>query len=213
MQILIAEDDATNRLVLESTLKRWEYEVVTTVDGAEAWEVLQQDNPPQLAILDWMMPNMDGIDVCRRVRAQENLRHLYIIMLTARDTTDDIAAALNAGADDYVAKPFERKELQARIQVGRRVLELQATLAQRVRQLEESIEREKHLQGLLPICSYCKKIRDDQNYWQRVESYIEARSEAAFSHSICPDCYQEIVQPQLDDLNARSKATEKNQAS
>lgn len=213
MQILIAEDDATNRLVLESTLKRWEYEVVTTVDGAEAWEVLQQDNPPQLAILDWMMPNMDGVEVCRRVRAQENLQHLYIIILTARDTTDDIAEALNSGADDYVAKPFNRKELQARIQVGRRVLDLQIALAQRVRQLEESSEREKHLQGLLPICSYCKKIRDDQNYWQQVESYIGARSEAAFSHSICPDCYQKIVQPQLDDLNSRSNATEEDQAS
>lgn len=210
MRILIAEDDATSRLVLETTLQRWGYEVISTVDGAQAWEVLKGSSPPQLAVLDWMMPHMDGVEVCRQVRATPRLEHLYLVMLTARNSPEDIAEALSSGANDYVAKPFNRKELQARIQVGERIVELQSALAQRVRDLEAALAREKRLQGLLPICSYCKKIRDDQNYWQRVESYIEEHSEAAFSHSICPDCYQNIVQPQLDELDARNKARLEN---
>ncbi|MBT4497183.1 MAG: response regulator transcription factor [Gemmatimonadetes bacterium] len=198
MQILIAEDEAASRLVLEKTLKSWDYDVVSTVDGNEAWEVLRGEDSPQLAILDWMMPNMDGVEVCRLVRSEPSLQNLYLIMLTALDTADNIVEALDAGANDYIAKPFDRKELQARIRVGVRVVELQNALAQRVRELEDSIAREKRLQELVPICSYCKNIRDDQNYWQRVERYIEEHTGAAFSHSICPDCYEKIVQPELD---------------
>ena len=198
MKILIAEDEAASRLVLETTLKSWNYDVVSTVDGYEAWEVLQKEDSPQLAILDWMMPNMDGVEVCRLVRSEPHLQHLYLIMLTALDTSDNIVEALDAGANDYISKPFDRKELQARIRVGVRVVELQNALAQRVRELEDSMAREKRLQGLLPICSYCKNIRDDQNYWQRVEGYIEEHTGAAFSHRICPDCYEKIVQPELD---------------
>ena len=198
MQILIAEDEAASRLVLEKTLKSWDYDVVSTVDGNEAWEVLRGEDSPQLAILDWMMPNMDGVEVCRLVRSEPSLQNLYLIMQTALDTADNIVEALDAGANDYIAKPFDRKELQARIRVGVRVVELQNALAQRVRELEDSIAREKRLQELVPICSYCKNIRDDQNYWQRVERYIEEHTGAAFSHSICPDCYEKIVQPELD---------------
>ena len=153
---------------------------------------------PRLAIFDWMMPQLDGIETCRKAREDAQLEHIYVIMLTTRDTKDDIAEALQAGADDYLNKPFDRKEMQARIQVGKRVLDLQIALTDRVRALEASIKREKHLQGLLPICSYCKKIRDDQNYWQRVERYVETRAHVAFSHSICPECYETKVKPELE---------------
>jgi phosphoserine phosphatase RsbU/P len=200
MRILIAEDDDTSRLVLETTLRKWGYEVLPTADGEEAWRQLQGEDPPQLAVLDWMMPNLDGVALCRRIRSVPDLSSTYIIMLTARDTADDMAEALNAGADDYVSKPPNRKELRARLEVGVRVVELRYALAQRVEELERALAREKRLEGLLPICSYCKKIRDDRNYWQQVERFIEEHSEAAFSHSICPDCYRDIVQPQLDAL-------------
>ena len=127
-------------------------------------------------------------------------------MLTTRDTKDDIAEALQAGADDYLNKPFDRKEMQARIQVGKRVLDLQIALADRVRALEASIKREKRLQGLLPICSYSKKIRDDQNYRQQVERYVETRADVAFSHSICPECYETKVKPELEAFQAEIDA-------
>lgn len=195
MKILIAEDDPVSRCFLEVTLVKWGYEVITTRDGTQAWEVLQGE-APTIAILDWMMPGMDGAQVCRRVRAIDTTTPTYIIMLTAKSEKEDIVEGLAAGADDYVTKPFDRQELHARIKVGLRVAELQKTLAHRVVEVEGALSRVKQLQGLLPICSYCKKVRDDQNYWQQVDSYISKHSEVAFSHSICPTCYDHLVQPQ-----------------
>jgi DNA-binding response OmpR family regulator len=118
-------------------------------------------------------------------------------MLTAKSDKQDVVAGLYAGADDYVTKPFNRHELHARIKVGIRVAELQKAIADRVVELEVALSRVKQLQGLLPICSYCKMVRDDQNYWQQVDSYISKHSEVAFSHSICPACYDRLVEPQL----------------
>lgn len=204
MKILIAEDDATSRLLLQTLLKQ--QGVIATTDGQQAYDARLAKDAPRLAIFDWMMPQLDGIEVCRKAREDAQLKHLYVIMLTTRDTKDDIAEALQAGADDYLNKPFDRKEMQARIQVGKRVLDLQIALTDRVRALEASIKREKHLQGLLPICSYCKKIRDDQNYWQRVERYVETRADVAFSHSICPECYETKVKPELEAFQAEVDA-------
>ena len=206
MRILIAEDSATSRLLLETTLEKWGHEVVSTRDGRESWAAIQEDNAPQLAILDWMMPEMDGLEVCRLIRADSRLKGTYIIMLTARDSSADLVEGLEAGADDYATKPVIPKELQARITVGQRVLQLQTELANRVKELEESIAREKHLQGLLPICSYCKKVRDDENYWQQVEAYIETRADVAFSHSICPDCFENVVQPEIAEFQAKHRS-------
>jgi CheY-like chemotaxis protein len=203
MRILIAEDDVVSRRVLETMLVKCGHEVIVTRDGAEAWEALQREDAPRLAILDWMMPEMDGVEVCRRVRLINSHTPPYILLLTAKGGKDDMVTGLNAGADDYVTKPFDRDELSARVQVGARVLQLQSNLAERVRELEAAGTQIKQLQGILPICSYCKNVRDDQNYWQRVESYISDHSEAQFSHSICPACYEDVVQPQL----AKFKAT------
>ena len=200
MKILIAEDDMVSRRLLEATLIKWGYGVVVTCDGAEAWEALQSADAPPLAIVDWMMPGMDGIELCRRVRHELTHTPPYLILLTAKGRRQDVVTGLRSGANDYVTKPFDREELQARVQVGMRIVELQHSLADRVKALEEALARVKQLQGLLPICSYCKKIRDDQNYWQQVENYISEHSEAQFSHSICPDCYERRVKPELDQL-------------
>jgi len=205
MQILVAEDEATARFLLQRTLTQWGHEVVAVEDGAAAWSALECDAPPRLLILDWMMPQVEGIEICRRIRADAKLRDSYIIMVTSRDAEDDIVAGLDAGANDYLSKPLHRRELRARIDVGQRVLGLQAELAARVRELEAALERERTLEGLLPICSYCKKVRDDDNYWQQVEGYIESRADVSFSHGICPECYEKIVQPELDQLAADLK--------
>jgi DNA-binding response OmpR family regulator len=202
MKVLIAEDEAVSRRSLERTLASWGYDVVLAVDGDEAWRVLSAPEAPQLVVLDWVMPGLDGPEVCRRVRAEASRSPAYIIMLTARSDRADLVAGLQAGADDYVVKPFDRSELRARLQVGARVVQLQLSLADRVRDLEEALSRVKQLQGLLPICAYCKKVRDDQNYWQQVEQYVTDRSEARFSHSICPSCYDAHIRPELNSLRA-----------
>jgi DNA-binding response OmpR family regulator len=200
MRILIAEDDLVSQRMLEATLGRWGHEVVVTGDGDAAWEALQSEGAPRLAILDWMMPGLDGAEICRRVRAAGASPPPYLILLTARGSQTDVVAGLNAGADDYVTKPFDRDELRARVQAGTRIVELQHELAGRVRELEDAMSRVKLLQGLLPICSYCKRVRKDEDYWQQVESYVSEHSEARFSHGICPPCYEKVVKPQLSGL-------------
>ena len=198
MKILIAEDDAVSRRILETTLVKMGHEVLALSGGELAWAVLGNQGAPALAILDWMMPGIDGVEVCRRVRAAGS--SAYIILLTAKSTKADLAEGLEAGADDYIVKPFDRQELRARLSAGLRIVELQRRLAERIRELEEAMANVKRLEGLLPICSYCKNVRSGQNYWQRVESYVTDNSGLQFSHGICPDCYSGIVQPQIDGL-------------
>lgn len=192
MKILIAEDDPVSRRLLQAALIKWGYEVTVTANGKEAWQALQSPDAPSLLILDWLMPEMDGVEICREARKLEALKSAYIILLTSRGSKDDIVKGLEAGADDYVTKPFDHGELRARVQVGSRVVQLQTALADRVAELEEAIASVKTLQGLLPICCYCKKIRDDGNYWHRVESYIAGHANVRFSHGICPDCSEKL---------------------
>jgi CheY-like chemotaxis protein len=204
LRILIAEDDPTSLRVLETFLGRWGYEVVSARDGIEAWELLERPDAPRLVVLDWMMPGMEGLEIVRRLREAEedSGEHSarYLIMLTAKGSREDTLEGLRAGVDDYVSKPFDKDELKARLSVGARMVSLQAKLAERVFELEAALGQVKALRGLLPICSYCKKIRDDRNYWTEVESYVERHSHAEFSHGVCPDCYQEHLKPDLDEM-------------
>ena len=197
MKILIAEDDDVSRRVLQLTLSAAGHDVVQTKNGAEALAVLENADAPPLAILDWMMPDIDGAEVCRRIRRAPSATPVYLILLTAKTDKADIVAGLEAGANDYITKPFDRQELRARVQVGETVVNLQRNLAARVAELEIALGRVKQLQGILPICSYCKHVRDDGNYWQQVETYISEHTDTQFSHSICPDCYDSVVRPKL----------------
>ena len=192
MKILIAEDDLTSRTVLTAVLKKQGHEVVATVNGAEAWKAMQQPDAPRLAILDWMMSEMDGLEVVRRVRTLQTDRPPYIIMLTSKSEKDNIVKGLQAGADDYLAKPFDPGELHARVNVGRRILELQDAMANKVQELQKALDDVRTLRGIIPICANCKKIRDDQGYWNQVEAYVRDHTEAEFSHSICPECMKEL---------------------
>jgi two-component system cell cycle response regulator len=125
---LIAEDDPIFRRILESWFKKWDYHVTAVENGLDAWEVLQKDDAPQLAILDWMMPGMDGIELCRRIRSRDQGVYRYVLLLTAKDDKQDVVAGLEAGADDYLTKPFDVDELRARVRAGKRILDLQAAL-------------------------------------------------------------------------------------
>lgn len=198
MRVLIAEDDSVSRRILEITLKNWGYEVVVTENGSDALAVLESPEAPSLAILDVMMPGLDGMEVCRRIRPATTQTNPFIILLTAKDRKEDVIEGIQAGANDYLTKPFNREELRVRLQVGFNTVDLQRQLAERIAELEAAVAHIKQLQGILSICSYCKNIRDDENYWQQVEGYISDHSEAKFSHGICPDCYERIVQPQLE---------------
>jgi len=197
MQILIAEDDAISQVMLKTMVTKAGYEPVITGDGLSAYEILIKPDTPKLAILDWMMPGLDGVEVCRKVRELKPNEPVYIILLTNRDNRKDIIHGLKSGANDYIVKPYDVEELQVRIGVGRKVVELQALLAGRIKQLQDALAQIKTLQGILPICMYCKKIRDDKQYWQQVESYVSTHTEAQFSHGICPDCYKKYVEPEL----------------
>jgi len=232
MRILIAEDDLTTRTMLQAVLARWGYEVEAVADGHAAWAALNRPDAPQpygrlledvlgakacsvldradgprLALLDWMMPGLDGAEVCRKVRALNAADPPYLILLTARTQKEDIVLGLQAGANDYIAKPYDIAELQARLAVGTRMVELQAALAKRVAerdelivQLQTALAEVKMLSGIIPICSGCKKIRDDKGFWNQVETYIQTHSLAKFSHGLCPDCITRLYPEIADDL-------------
>src|SRR3954447_19380521 len=187
MRILIADDDRMTTMMLSRTLEGWGFDVGVVHDGAAAWESITGANPPALAIVDWMMPGLDGIELCRRIRAAELPSPVYVILLTARTSRQDLVAGLEAGADDYLTKPFDPDELRARIHVGQRTIGLIANI--------------KRLTGLLPICSYCKRIRTDTDYWEQVESYITDHTDALFSHGICPVCMEKAME-ELDASDA-----------
>jgi phosphoserine phosphatase RsbU/P len=188
MRVLIADDDATVRHLLRVHLERWGYEPVVCEDGGAARAALHGEHPPPLAILDRSMPGPDGVTLCREIRATAELDTTYVVLLTSYDSRDDMVAGLDGGADDYITKPVDWGVLRARLKTGERIATLQQSLAQRVRELQTALDMVKQLSGLVPICSYCKRIRTDGDYWQQLESYLSEHSEARFSHGICPGC-------------------------
>ena len=193
MKILAVEDDAVARAVLRQALRRLGHDVLEAPDGATAWDLLQKNEEVRVVVSDWMMPAADGLDLCRQIRGRVNAEYIYFILLTSRDATEaNQTAAADAGVDDFLTKPLDFSELWMRLRVAERILRYTT----QVRQLEE----------LLPICSYCKKIRDDQNYWQQIEGYISERTGSDFSHSVCPDCYQRVLVPELEKFKAGNPA-------
>lgn len=196
MRILVAEDDPVTRRILESTLGRLGWDVITAPDGIAAWrmlETLEGKNAPELVLLDWMMPGLDGIEICRKLRSTPGFELIYIILLTSRTEKEDLAMGLTAGANDYITKPFHPAELESRVRVGQRMVKLQTSLAARVRELETALGEVRRLQGLLPMCSYCKKVRNEANYWQQVEAYITSTSDVQLTHSVCPSCLERVM--------------------
>jgi phosphoserine phosphatase RsbU/P len=178
MRILIAEDDATSRLILTARLQQAGHEVVAVENGARAWTAWREQLCPVL-ITDWLMPEMDGFDLCLRIRNTAGASYTYIIVLTAHGGKTNCLEAMDAGADDFMAKPPDQEELLARLRVAERILSLR--------------EHVKRLEGVLPICSYCKKIRDEHGRWDQLETYVTEHSEAWFSHGICPECLARVT--------------------
>src|SRR6058998_3932397 len=186
--VLVVDDDAVSSAQLGALAKAAGYEVRTSPNGREAWELLQLARIP-IVISDWYMPEMDGPELCRHIRSRVREPYVYFILVTSRGGKQQYLAGMDAGADDFIAKPVDPDELRARLKVAERILGLRTELQQ--------------LEGLLPICSYCKRIRNDRDEWKTLEDYIEQHFATQFSHSICPDCYVKYVQPQLDQREGR----------
>ena len=192
MKVLIAEDNLFSRRMLRTILSNAGYTVVEAADGDEAWNELQKPDAPRLLVLDWMMPGINGLELCKRLAEKEKGQTVlsYIIMVTSKTDMEDIVQGLQSGAHDYITKPFDNEELKARIAIGKRIVELQIALEQRVQSCIPTDGKTNTLSGLLPICSVCKKIRDEDGQWEDVEDYVKKHTEAEFSHSICPKCLE-----------------------
>jgi sigma-B regulation protein RsbU (phosphoserine phosphatase) len=191
LKILAVEDDPVARKILVQALRRLGYDDVSEArDGAEALALLEKE-PARVIVSDWIMPGMDGLALCRQIRARVKSEYVYFILLTSREADiENQREATEAGVDDFLVKPLDLQELWMRLRVAERILRY----ATQVQQLE----------AFLPICSYCKKVRDDQNYWQQIEGYINARTGSEFSHSVCPDCYKQVILPELEALKRES---------
>lgn len=191
MKVLVADDEPVTRLVLGRLFSGWGYEPIVVGDGLAALDVLLAPDAPPLAVLDWMMPGLSGPEVCRLVR-QAAGPPKYLILLTSREDSAAVVTGLTAGANDFVRKPFDEQELRARVSVASRVVAAERQLAERVTELEAALKEVRRLKELLPMCAWCKSIRNDSNYWQRVEDYLAETTGTKFTHGICPSCIDKM---------------------
>jgi phosphoserine phosphatase RsbU/P len=176
MKILIAEDDPVSLKILQFTLEAHGHKVVTATTGREAWELFDAE-PTRVVVSDWMMPELDGLEFCNRVREREKSDYTYFILLTAINTgRDNLRKAMEAKVDDFLTKPLDREAIMMRLRVAERILDFTT----QIRVLKE----------LIPICMYCKRVRNDDDFWQQVETYIHTCTGSNFSHGICPDCFE-----------------------
>jgi CheY-like chemotaxis protein len=191
--VLVADDDPTSRRVVAFMLEQSGYRIIDAADGTAAWDVLRRPDAPGIVILDWLMPGLDGIEVLRKVRGHAFMTlQPYVLMVTSQARKEDVLAGLDAGANDYITKPFDLAELRARVEVGRRMQEVQRLLLEKNVALRKALNEIKTLRGIIPICANCKSIRDDAGYWKDVEVYLQQYCDAAFSHGICPNCMQKL---------------------
>jgi len=194
MRVLIAEDNVVTAARLRGLTHSWGYDAVITTDGPATLAALESPDAPRLILLDWVMPGMDGVEVCRWIRQRADGEHAYVIMLTARAEHKDMVEGFAAGADDFLVKPFDADELRSRLKAAARIVDLQVRLAANIGALTSALASVKTLKGMLPICGYCKSIRDDSNYWHAVEEYVTDHADVAFSHGICPTCLEAALE-------------------
>ena len=201
MRILVADDESTSRVVLAGILQDCGHDILECGDGQSVLDAMDSSDAPQLIVLDWMMPCMDGLDVLRRLRDSRDDQMPYVIMVTDKSETESIVTALKAGANDYICKPFDFGELQARVGVGARMLEVQGMLTAKLGELQDALNHIKTLHGLLHVCVNCKRIQDEKGVWKQMEVYVRDRTEADFSHGFCPQCIKKLypdIYPQVD---------------
>jgi len=188
MKILIVDDDLVSQMLLTEQLQDLNHEVSVAADGKEAWNIFQAKNP-RIVITDWMMPNVNGLELTRMIRKENRESYTFIIFLTILRGKGSYLEAMKAGADDVITKPYDSEQLAARLCVAERILGMQHEIRQ--------------LHSILPICSYCRRIRQDDDSWVSIEKHIKQKTDTAFSHGICPDCYESHVKPAIVKLRNR----------
>lgn len=182
MKVIAVEDDPTAGLMIESVLKSLGHEVFLVTSAIAALKIHQREKI-RVIVSDWGLPGTDGLDLCRLVRSNPE-DYSYFILLTQQEANEaNEQLAIDAGVDDFLTKPVRVREMRYRLHVAERILRYTQQL--------------KQLESILPICGYCKKVRDDENYWDQIEGYISKHTGSKFSHSVCPDCYQKNLIPQL----------------
>ncbi len=201
-QILAVDDTLANLQILVEMLGGEGYKVRVAQDGPSALESVRTQ-APDLVLLDVRMPDMDGLEVCRRLKSDAALQEIPVIFLSAANESEDILNGFKAGGADYVVKPFQSEELLARVRAHLEIVKGRIATSRLVHELQEALEQVKTLSGLVPICGSCKKIRDDQGFWNQMEVYIEAHSEAKFSHGICPECMARLYPELADRVRAK----------
>lgn len=187
MKVLVVDDDPISLTLAVKAVSKQGHEAMPCDSAQEAWAIYCQGGVHAI-LSDWMMPGMDGLELCRRVRGLRTRIYPYFILLTSRSSSEDFQEAMAAGVDDFLSKPLEPVELMVRLRVAGRIVAF-----------GEQLEL---LKEILPVCMYCRKIRTDDDYWERFEAYFGKYKETQFSHGVCPECYREHVLPQLEAMRA-----------
>lgn len=198
LRILAVDDDAATRLAFDSIIRAAGWSPVVVDDPEEAYRILTGPDAPPIALIDWHMPTLSGIDLCRRVREAAPDARPYLIFVTVKSASEDVAAGLDAGADGYMTKPIAPIELLARVRAGIRTIASQQDLRTRLQQAEIASAQTKKLRELLPICAYCRRIRDEDQRWSTLEQYLSQHIGVRFTHGFCPDCYDDHVRPDVE---------------
>ena len=187
--IMVVDDTPANLNLLQKMLQDKGYRVLAFPDGKMALAAAAK-HPPDLILLDINMPEMNGFEVCERFKADAELKEIPVIFISALTETEDKVKAFTVGGVDYVSKPFQFEEVNSRVETHLRLRRQQLELEKERRRLQQALDEIRTLRGLVPICAYCKKIRDDDGYWSQVEKYVSDHSEARFTHGICPGCFE-----------------------
>lgn len=190
-KILVVDDNTANIDVMLTFLEMEGFDISIATSGSMALRVAKHDQP-DLILLDVMMPNMDGFETCRKLKEEPATADIPIIFVTAKKETTDIVQGFQCGGVDYISKPYRQEEVLSRVKTHLQLRHLLETQKQLIHELNKALKEVKTLKGILPICSYCKKIRDSKGEWHQMENYIASRSETEFSHGICEQCYDKI---------------------
>jgi sigma-B regulation protein RsbU (phosphoserine phosphatase) len=197
LRILAVDDDAATRLTLSTVIADAGWSPVVVDDPEQAYQLLIGPDAPPIALIDWQMPSLSGLELCRRIRAAAPDARPYIIFVTVNSTSVDIVTGLDAGADGYMTKPIAAIELQARVRAGLRTIALQQDLRSRLHVAQASAESHR-VPELLPMCCYCHRVRDEREQWSTLEQYVMHRDTVRFTHGFCPDCYDDYVRPDME---------------